>query len=463
MKNLKQFLSEASAKGAVFTFGRFNPPTTGHELLVNKLVKSTRGNETAFLFTSHSQDKKKNPLSYREKIRFLSNFFGNKVSVPDSPARNVFDIAVYLYKNGYTSVRMVVGSDRVREFKILLNKYNGVDARHGFYKFDNIEVISAGERDPDSDDVTGMSASKMRAFAMEGDFDSFEKGVPSVGRKTQSLRLYNAIRKGMGISEETMGQTIAKLMSKTFSKKQYTALAKMVRKEMDKDKTRRHSAEYYAHKILRQSGASDNMDARALAHVARMAEELTEDELNEVAQDKDVKDKKGTQPKKYYSGLDKKTKEKRDAHFKKGAKKDDDDSSAYEPAPGDKDAKTKTSKHTKKFRDMYGEECWDGYKQVGMKKKGGKMVPDCVPEENEIEPLNEDPNKALKSKAEKSGISLSILKQVYKRGVAAWRTGHRPGTTPEQWGLARVNSFITKGKGTWGKADSDLASKVKGK
>ena len=462
MKDLKDFLIEASPKGAVFTFGRFNPPTTGHELLVKKLVGSTRGGYTPFLFTSHSQDKKKNPLSYRDKISFLNNFFGNKVSVPNSPARNVFDIAVYLYKNGYTSVRMVVGSDRVREFKLLLNKYNGVDARHGFYKFDNIEVISAGERDPDSDDVTGMSASKMRAFAMEGDFESFEKGVPSTGRKTQAHRLYTAIRKGMGLSEETTMGVIKKIMAKTFSKKDYKKFAVLVRREMDKDKKHRHSAEYYAHKILRQAGEDDRMDARALAHIARMAEELTEEELNEVAQDPDVKDKKGTQPKKYYSGLDKKTKDRRDAHFKRGAAMDDDNPDAYKPAPGDKDAKTKTSKHTKKFRDMYGEECWDGYKQVGMKKKGGKMVPDCVPEENEIEPLTEDPNKALKKKAEKSGMPLGILKQVYKRGVAAWRTGHRPGTTPEQWGLARVNSFVTKGKGTWGKADADLARKVKG-
>jgi hypothetical protein len=226
------------------------------------------------------------------------------------------------------------------------------------------------------------------------------------------------------------------MLAKTFSKKDYKKFAVLVRKEMDKDKKHRHSAEYYAHKILRQAGADDRMDARALAHIARMAEELTEEELNEVAQDPDVKDKKGTQPKKYYSGLDKKTKDRRDAHFKRGAAMDDDNPDAYKPAPGDKDAKTKTSKHTKKYQQMYGED---------------------------LEPLNEDPNKALKSKAEKSGISLSILKQVYKRGVAAWRTGHRPGTTPEQWGLARVNSFITKGKGTWGKADSDLAAKVKGK
>lgn len=277
MKDFKQFLNESSEKGAVFTFGRFNPPTTGHELLVNKLLKSTGGGYEAMLFSSHSQDKKKNPLSHREKISFLRNFFGNKVSIPSSTAKNVFDIAVYLQSNGYTKVRMVVGSDRVREFKTLLNKYNGVEAKHGYYKFDSIEVISAGERDPDSDNVSGMSASKMRQFAMDGDFDSFEKGVPSVGRKAHALRLYNAIRKGMGLSEQTTMGLINDLLAKTFKKDDYKKIAIAVRKEMDKDKNRRHSAEYYASKIIRQANLS--LDARALAKVAKMAEELTEEDL----------------------------------------------------------------------------------------------------------------------------------------------------------------------------------------
>ena len=112
------------------------------------------------------------------------------------------------------------------------------------------------------------------------------------------------------------------------------------------------------------------------------------EKLRRVAQDKDVDDKKGTQPKKYYSGVDKDQKSARDAHFKKGASMSDDNPDAYKPAPGDKGAKTKPSKHTKKYQQMFGEDdaneaCWDGYKQVGMKKKGKKMVPDCVPEEIE--------------------------------------------------------------------------------
>ena len=141
--------------------------------------------------------------------------------------------------------------------------------------------------------------------------------------------------------------------------------------------------------------------------------------VDEVAQDKDIKDKEGTQPAKYYAGdMAKSTKDKRAAHF---AKKKSG------PAPGDASAKTKPSKHTKKYNQMFGEEI-----------------------------------EGLKTKAEKSGMPYGILKKVYDRGMAAYKTGHRPGTTSQQWAMARVNSFITKGKGTWGKADADLAAKVRG-
>ena len=179
--------------------------------------------------------------------------------------------------------------------------------------------------------------------------------------------------------------------------------------------------------------------------------------MQEVRQDSDVKDKKGTQPSKYYAAdadgdkMPKSTKEKRAAYFAKGGSK--------KPAPGDKGKKTKESEHTKKYRQMFGETkpCWDGYTQQGMKKKGGKMVPNCVPEET----VNEEKIDGLVKKSEKSGISYGILKKVYDRGMAAWKSGHRPGTTAQQWAFARVNSFVTKGKGTWGKADKDLAAKVR--
>mgnify|MGYP005691219689 CR=1 FL=1 len=122
---------------------------------------------------------------------------------------------------------------------------------------------------------------------------------------------------------------------------------------------------------------------------------------------------------------------------------DDDNPAAYKPAPGDATAKSKPSKHTKKFKQMYGE-----------------MAEHLTFEDFVI--TEQDTKKALQKKAEKSGMPYGILKKVFDRGVAAWRTGHRPGTNPTQWGLARVNSFVTKSKGTWGGADKDLAAKVRG-
>ena len=145
-------------------------------------------------------------------------------------------------------------------------------------------------------------------------------------------------------------------------------------------------------------------------------------------------DKETDQPKKYVAGLSDKKKKAHDRHLEKQGKKSDSDKSAYKQSPADKVAKTKPSVHTKKYKQMFGE--------------------------SDVE-LNEV-IKGLKKKAEKSGMPYSILKQVYNRGMAAWKGGHRPGTTPQQWAFARVNSFITKSSGTWGKADSDLAKKVRG-
>jgi hypothetical protein len=171
----------------------------------------------------------------------------------------------------------------------------------------------------------------------------------------------------------------------------------------------------------------------------------------------------------YHAGLSKSTIAKRQAHFNRGAKMDDNNPAAYKPAPGDARAETKPSVHTKRFHQIFNKE---GTVKHDMRFKRYKPkvniyesteiyfeeLNDLI---NSVEMIFEEPKEGLKKKAEKTGISYGILKKVFDRGVAAWRTGHRPGTTPEQWGYARVNSFATKGPGTWGKADSDLAAKVR--
>jgi len=202
MKQFSKFLTEGKDKGAVFTFGRFNPPTAGHGKLVDKLLKATKGGYKPVIYTSHTIDPRKNPLSYKDKIKWLRKFF-KKVTVVDTPAGTIFFIVTDLYDKGFNHIRMVVGSDRVGEFDKLINHYNGSYGRHGHYNFEKIEVVSAGERDPDADDVSGMSASKMRMFADKGDFDEFSKGVPS-RNKRDAEGLWKDVRKGMGIREHNI-------------------------------------------------------------------------------------------------------------------------------------------------------------------------------------------------------------------------------------------------------------------
>ena len=240
-----------------------NPITTGHELLVKKLNKVARQkNADVAIYLSQSQDPKKNPLPYLEKIRYAKAAFGPIVKV--SRARTVIEVLKELDKD-YDNVVMVVGSDRVPEFQQLLNKYNQKD-----FTFDSVEVVSAGARDPDATDVTGMSASKMREFAREGDLESFRMGLPDK-LKRRAEEIFKKVRKGMKLKEDVLP------------------------------------------------------------------------------------DVPGDQPAQYHKGLKKKTKKSRAAQFARQTKMADDDPRAYRPAPGDKDAETKPSKYTKRYRQMYGE------------------------------------------------------------------------------------------------------------
>ena len=727
MKNFRDIL-EAKGDTAVFTFGRFNPPTTGHEKLIDALAKQKSKNtgSVMYVYPSHSQNPKKDPLPHALKTAYMRKMFPKyKSNIVAGKERNVLEVAVSLHKKGHRAIVMVVGSDRVAEFDRLLNKYNGVDSTHGYYGFDNIEVVSAGERDPDSEGVSGMSASKMRQAASGGDFDSFKTGVPSSFKDSQ--KLYNDVRKNMGIREEReMGEMndfetlrdmylTGKLWNVGDLVEANGAEGRIIRKGTNyvafNDSTGKvHKAwlqdiveRNYAKEYANYQGTPEQIERRSSRNKARrvMGDNVVqgmdvghkdnnpmnndpsnlknedpsvnrrEPRLREVKQDSDVKDKKGTQPAKYFAGdMAKSTKDKRDAHFK--AKKSG-------PAPGDATAKTKPSVHTKKFKQMYGESSLNEkrakqavsqgkvqklvtahglkfkgkiYKEIDMELKGidnntemvtfniihppeifgnevklafkvlkrgpfmatdtskidevlaknadqgdyiddfaksdapqfkgkskekrkdmaiaaylsknesvldltletlnedghtdvasmknkvqiamsalqkmqtelsklgdeadlptwwtnkvatavsriddmadyldvkveglwdnirkkkarikagsgekmrkvgdkGAPTPAQIKRANEEAPINEK-IQGLVNKAEKSGMPYGILKKVYDRGLAAYKTGHRPGTTSQQWAFARVNSFITKSSGTWGKADKDLAKQVRG-
>lgn len=529
--SFKKFLAEEASTG-YFSFGRLNPPTTGHGKLLDSLAESAGAN-SYHVFLSRSSDKNKNPLQYEEKVKLVRKIFPKHARrvMLNQDVKDSLHAASWLYEQGYKNCVMVVGSDRVEEFQNLLEKYNGVESKHGLYKFNSIKVISAGERDPDKDDVSGMSASKQRKNIAENNFTEYCQGLPSDVSDSLAKELFNSVRRGMGLSEEktftqhvklnttdvresfhrgeifnvgdsvifegdqyeivqrgtnhvtiTFGELRKKVwldqiqpVEEDVSKNQLDSLEKFADKLLGKydidieftkhfadrmnddrndPKIKVAELQKFFKKIKKAKGnkikSMDDMQAVlkdvsaylnipvvikpksngdfevTLKTIMRKKEFKTPNKVityegTEVEQDDDIEDRKGSQPKKYFKDLKKSTKKSRDAHFKKNAKKSDDDSSAYEPAPGDKDAETKPSKHTKKFKQMFGE--------------GAK--------------------KGLAAKAEKSGISVSILRKVYNRGMAAWKTGHRPGTTPQQWAAARVNSFLTGGK-TRTTADKDL-------
>ena len=521
-------IKEAVSGTAVITFGRMNPPTVGHEKLVNKIISVAIDEKgTPLVYLSKTQDAKKNPLTYDQKLKYGQSLFGRKYVVK-SNARTIIEVAKELQKS-YSRLVVVVGSDRIDEFNTLLQKYNGKD-----YTFDSIEVVSAGDRDPDMDDVSGMSASKMRAYAADNDYASFKKGVPT--RNENLIKsLFNDVRKGLRINEE-LNYNVDQFLAERVKDGKVDPLSPMGKTKL----TGAEVAQYYKNNPRAKSAAnrddkvklgielaldlSGNMNyavkeidklkrnlskhpevQKALRHAN---EEVNPDlyraaSIQERLQKEDDKEsKKQKQSPGYYKGLGNSTKDKRQAQFAKQSKMDDDNPKAYEPAPGDAEAETKPSKHSNKFKKMFGEAVKGNMERAGLKRphqllrqdntvnfdyrfkmygkakeieaveKSRAEVEAEITEQRirELESLIEqvefvseksNPEKSLKDKAEKSGMPYAILKKVFDRGVAAWRTGHRPGTTPVQWGLARVNSFATKSPGTWGKADKDLADKVK--
>lgn len=194
MKTYKSLMEAMPSKTIVFAFGRFNPPTTGHQLLVQFVKKAAQQSRADYaIYASRTQDAKKNPLSVDRKLHYLNLMFPNTKFVGASEQVRTFIEAATELSKRYKNLIMVAGSDRVPEYKKILDKYNG-----DVFNFDSVKVLSAGERDPDSDDVSGMSASKMRAVALKGDFASFKSGLPSTMREIDARRLMNDVRTGMG-------------------------------------------------------------------------------------------------------------------------------------------------------------------------------------------------------------------------------------------------------------------------
>lgn len=219
--SFKQYLVEESRE-VFFTFGRMNPPTIGHGKLLNALsMKAGKNPYKAFL--SQSQDAKKNPLTYDQKLKHSRKMFPKHARniILNKKAKTAFDVVVSLYDQGFNRINMVVGSDRVTQFETLLKKYNGVKGTHGFYMFEKITVLSAGERDPDADGVEGMSASKQRENASKNDFTAFSQGVPNTMSNRDAKKLFNDVRIGMGLKETVQFKNHVALESVSDIREQY--------------------------------------------------------------------------------------------------------------------------------------------------------------------------------------------------------------------------------------------------
>ena len=547
----------------VFAFGRMNPPTIGHEKLADKVYsEAKRRGAMPHIFLSHTQNAKKDPLPYNTKIDIAKKAFGKAVT--KSSAKTIIQVMQELEKLGHTEIVLIAGSDRVPEFKAFLAKYNGKD-----YNFDKIEVVSAGERDPDAEGVAGMSASKLRGIAQAGDYDTFIKGMPSKLRETDKKKVYDTIRSVMEsleedwedisdeefdelfdeimdddwrddidwsaegpivsdddlMSEERKPLTLQQRMKKRLqmrrlapiiARKRKITLRRMARKPQLVKRARRAALLFLKKRVAGEKGKQyktlspsekigiDRLVTKKLPLVDKIArrllpkmvkkeqerfrnlnknEEFTnyinelyfkvdveglptvyvdspsastvrsnlrkvirspEENIHNIervdradivkafrlraqnpkapldveeqktSQDPDVKERPGSQPKKYYSGLRKSTKDDRARHFEKGAKMDDDNPAAYKPAPGDADAETKPSKYTKKYKQMFGEEVTS--KQLSDLEKFGdrlldKFGVDISFSRHFADRMNDDRNKPEIKVSELQGLFKKIAKK----------------------------------------------------
>jgi hypothetical protein len=523
---------------AVIAWGRFNPPTEeGH----GKLVKAVQDHAEKvggqhYIFPTHTQDKKKNPMTHEEKVGAMRKLFpGSNVASHDK-VKTIMDAIKHLEKKGHKEVTVVAGSDRVDEYHKLLNNYRPKE----FPKIKKVNVVSAGHRDPDAEGAEGMSASKLRGLVSAGKKDEF---VSHYSDKKLGAHIHDKVKAGMQM--ESVSPVGIFLLGGPGSGKDYVLkniFSRFDLTEVQADQILNGAAaelyESKQHIVINGANDADKIEmiqnvlegytfdfvhVSVTNKVSRLrneqreqpisenkriekflkAEELAKDveafifnnsiNLNESSEMEKlffgaqiekllervvelglqlhvqpeaksftvIKEKyfppvakhKSGLPKKYVGKLSDATAAARKAHWKKMGKLSDKDPRAYEPAPGDKTSKTKPSKHTLAVRKMMANEAEDLPPKLRRAPRSGNIT-QVMDKRQETGRVDES-DSSLAAKAKKSGISVGTLRKVYKRGVAAWNSGHRPGTTPQQWGHARVNSYINKGK-TYHTADKDL-------
>ena len=562
-KEGQQQIGEAAEKTAVFAFGRMNPPTTGHEKLMHAVHKTAQAHGAkGHVVTSHSHDSKKNPLPQDKKMGYLKKLHPHvDVHGSSKSAPTMLHHASKLHAQGHKHLVMVAGSDRVKEFHKTLNQYNGKKGPHGHYDFKSIKVVSSGSRDPDSEGVSGMSGTKMRAHAKAGDHESFKKGLPKALHK-HSADIIKHINEGMedinkAFEEElTEVLTVAGRRRKAIAMKRQRLKLKRARARMKyrfagkaalKRRARRQAVaaikkrvagkvgQRYRSASLGQKASIDKLvskrkgiinkiatrvspkvrkaEAARLKAARKKTNEAFESFQTMLSEGKAMDDammaikKTFNKTAQQNRAIDTEKKRNADPKFREFVKKramqkrnPDPKVQAAKKAFHDFGGKNRgvnegandgpeQPKYTKQYHDTYGEgvememkEFFDFIdsieeavsplaakherekKQLKIKHEREKSRMDVrairredVNEAFSAYMLTEKSQSALSKKADASGVSVGTLRKVYNRGVAAWKSGHRPGTTPEQWGYARVNAFIAKKKKGNLNHDKDLA------
>ena len=442
ISSFSQYLVEEE-RVVYFTFGRMNPPTIGHGKLLDALSKKA-GRNPYKVYLSQSNNPKKDPVPYANKIKHVRKMFPKhgRAVVVNKKVITPFHALSDLYNQGFRQVVMVAGSDRVQEYDLRLNKYNGKKGQHGFYNFKGgVKIVNAGARDPDAEGAEGASGTKQRKYAADNNFTGFSQGLPKNMSNADAKRLFNDVRKGMGLKEEKTFKNHIQLETVSDRREQYIAgnlfavsdevviketndvgtievigsnyvivesngqrkrhwldsvekieekkltpnelkkrekVAKAIKRDnpnmpMDKKMAiatsvaKKHAENYLydygtdaSVKVLKKQTPGQNEGLWDNIHAKRRRGEKmrkkgekgapTPDQIKRaqgentsVRQDPDIASKKGTQPAKYYTGMSKSTKAKRDAHFK--AKKSG-------PAPGDANRKTKPSTYTNFVKNM---------------------------------------------------------------------------------------------------------------
>ncbi len=411
-------IKEATQRTAVFSFGRLNPPTVGHEKLVNAIqAEAKKVGGTPLLFLSRTEGDAKNPLPYSKKNKFAKMAFPIVKDTPKNMMPGGFIGLLKHLEDQFDDVVIVVGSDRLNHVQKLADKYNGKE-----YKFNNIQVVSAGERDPDEEGVGGMSASKMRKAALDGNLAFFKSGLPkrlkgvartifdelvkslneeieideAVLTLSQRLKRRSQMRRNKG--KIRMGQKRAlarKATSKAISRRSKRIAIKLIRKRILRGRK-------YQDLSYSSRAAVDRQVARRKSVIGRIAKRV-EPKLRQA----EGRRKSG-----------------------QGFK-----SISLSPTP----AKKKKLKE-EMSRDNLIQVVTEMFSQIA--------------EEVRI-PLSAIETATLRRKCNESNNSFETLRTVFDRGVASWYAGLREDSTPQQWGFARVNSFIAGGKTSY-TADRDL-------